>query len=241
MTDPTTLQLQDHVGSHVRDTRRVQRILLAVIAPLPMAAQGVYYLLLPPGAFGDASFLEQVAAMQEHPDLSVALRFPSAVFCWLLVPAVVAVWAVVRRRTPRLGLVGALWAGLGTLAGFTLMGGVDTPQVLAVMAGLDPTHVLPFYEAAQDDPLMVTAALLFISGIVVGLGLLGAALWRSGTVPAIFGVAIMFGGITHPFLPTSAAAGIGLLVAAFGFAGASVALLRMTDDEFDLAPMGEGR
>lgn len=241
MAESTTSRVPGSIEPRVRDTRRIQRILLAVIAPLPLAAQGVYYLLLPPGAFGDVPFLEQAAAMKEHPDVSVALRFPSAVFCWLLVPAVVAVWAVVRRRTPRLGLVGALWAGLGTLAGFSLMGGVDTPQVLAVMADLDPKVALPYYEAAHDDPLMFAAALMFISGIAFGLGILGAALWRSRAVPAIFGVAIMLGGITHPFLPSATAAGIGLLVAAFGFAGASRALLRMTDDEFDLAPIGVDR
>jgi hypothetical protein len=46
----------------------------------------------------------------------------------------------------------------------------------------------------------------------------------------------MAGGITHPFLPGSLAQGIGLLVAAAGFAGASYALLRTPDSGFDLSP-----
>jgi hypothetical protein len=70
----------------------------------------------------------------------------------------------------------------------------------------------------------------------VGLGLLGAALWRSRVVPAGFGIALMVRGITHPFIPTHIGQGIGLVVAAIGFAGASVALLRMGNDEFDLPP-----
>jgi len=242
MTDIRTNQPADQpdagVSRPVHDTRRFLRILLAVIAPLPMIAQGIYYLLLPAGAGGDAPFLDQVAAMQQNPELSAALRFPNAVFCWLLGPAILAVWAVARRRAPRLALAGGLWAGLGTLAGFTLMGGVDTPQVLTVMAGLDPQAVLPGYEAAQQDPLMVVAATMFITGIVFGLGLLGAALWRSRAVAAVFGIALMVGGITHPFLPNSMAAGVGLLIAAFGFAGATVALMRMTNDDFDLPPVG---
>jgi hypothetical protein len=116
------------------------------------------------------------------------------------------------------------------------MGGVDTPQVVAVMEDLDPRPIAPYYETVQQDPLMLVAAFMFITGIVFGLGLLGAALWRSRAVPAVFGIALMVGGITHPFLPNTLAAGVGLLIAAFGFAGASVALLRMTDDDFDLPP-----
>jgi hypothetical protein len=48
------------------------------------------------------------------------------------------------------------------------------------------------------------------------------------------GVALMVGGATHPFIPGHLGQGVGLLVAAVGFAGASIALLRMRNDAFDL-------
>jgi len=38
------------------------------------------------------------------------------------------------------------------------------------------------------------------------------------------------------FLPGHVAQGVGLLVAAVGYAGASLALLRLGNDDFDLAP-----
>jgi hypothetical protein len=44
----------------------------------------------------------------------------------------------------------------------------------------------------------------------------------------------MVGGATHPFIPSHIGQGIGLLVAAAGFTGASITLLRMRNDEFDL-------
>jgi hypothetical protein len=47
----------------------------------------------------------------------------------------------------------------------------------------------------------------------------------------------LLGGATHPFIPGNVGQGIGLLVAAVGFAGASVALLRTRDDDFDLPPV----
>jgi hypothetical protein len=51
------------------------------------------------------------------------------------------------------------------------------------------------------------------------------------------GIALALGGFTHPFLPGHLAAGIGLLVASIGFAGVSVALLRSSNDSFDLPPL----
>src|SRR5262249_2130898 len=68
-------------------------------------------------------------------------------------------------------------------------------------------------------------------------GLLGGALKRSRAVPAWAGIAVLLGGATHPFIPTSLGQGIGLLVAAAGFVGVSVALLRMSNDDFDLPPV----
>jgi hypothetical protein len=47
----------------------------------------------------------------------------------------------------------------------------------------------------------------------------------------------MVGAATHPFIPSTIGQGIGLLVAAAGFAAVSVALVRMPDDAFDLAPL----
>ena len=55
------------------------------------------------------------------------------------------------------------------------------------------------------------------------------------------GIALAVGGFTHPFMPGHTAAGIGLLVAALGFAGASWALLRTSNDEFDLPPLARTR
>jgi hypothetical protein len=49
------------------------------------------------------------------------------------------------------------------------------------------------------------------------------------------GIALMIGGITHPVLPGHVAQGAGLIATA-GFAGATLALLRLSNDDFDLPP-----
>ncbi|MGN9912217.1 hypothetical protein ACTMTJ_32225 [Phytohabitans sp. LJ34] len=216
------------------DVRGFWRVLLAVIAPLPMLAKGVYYLITP--VEGGASFDETLAAFTAHERLAGVLMWLDVVFVVGLVPATYAVAWVARRGAPRLTTAGALISLLGFLAGVALLGGVITPAAATVRHDLDPAAMAAFSDAIEGEPLIGIAGLLFITAVVIGLGLLGGALWRSRYAPAWAGIAIMAGGITHPFLPGSLAQGIGLLVAAAGFAGASYALLRTPDGGFDLPP-----
>jgi len=216
----------------VRDRRGFWRLLLAVIVPLPMLAKGVFYLLTP--VAGDVTFKESVASFEAHRDLLEALKWLDAVFVVTLIPATIAVAWVARRGAPRLTTAGAVVALTGFFFGLTLLGGVTTPALMTVQHDLDFTSMAALDDALHHEPLLGLASLLFIVGIVFGLGLLGGALKRSRAVPTWVGLAVMIGGATHPFIPTHVGQGIGLLVAAAGFVGVSVALLRMSNDEFDL-------
>jgi hypothetical protein len=217
-----------------RDRRSFWRILLAVIAPMPMLAKGVAYFLSP--VAGDASFEETVSAFEAHRDLLETLKWLDAVFVVLLIPATVAAAWVSRRGAPRLTAVGAFIALSGFFCGIALLGGVETPALVTVQHDLDVTSMAALDQALVNEPLLVVSSLLFIVGVVFGLGLLGGALKRSRAVPAWAGICVMVGGATHPFIPNSVGQGIGLLVAALGFASVSAALLRMSNDEFDLPP-----
>ena len=216
------------------DVRTFWRVLLAVVAPLPMLAKGIYYMISP--VPGDADFATTTRAFAAVPGLAETLRTLDIVFCVLLVPAVYAVVWATRRGAPKLTTIGGFVSLTGCLAGFGLMGGITTPPYLAAVRGLDANAMRALEATTENDPVYQWASLLFIAGIVLGLGLLGAALWRSGVAPAWFGIALLLGGATHPFIPGSVGQGIGLLVAAVGFAGASVALLRTRNDDFDLPP-----
>ena len=216
------------------DVRTFWRVLLAVVAPIPMLAKGTFYLISP--VAGDADFDTTMRAFAADRGLAGTLRMLDLVFCVLLVPAVYAVVWAARRGAPRLTTVGGFLTLTGCIVGFGLMGGITTPPYLAAVNGLDANVMRAFETTIENDPVYQVASLLFIVGIVIGLGLLGVALWRSRIVPAWFGVALLLGGATHPFIPTSMGQGIGLLVAAVGFAGASVALFRTRNDDFDLPP-----
>jgi hypothetical protein len=214
------------------DRRGFWRILLAIIVVLPMPAKGVYYLLTP--VAGDASFHESVTAFEAHSGILETLKWFDAVFVVTLVPATIAVAWVARRGAPRLTTAGAVIALTGFLVGIALLGGVETPALVTVQHDLDVTSMAALDDALHHEPMLGIASLLFIVGVVFGLGLLGGALKRSRAVPAWVGLAVMIGGATHPFIPNHIGQGIGLFVAAAGYAGVSVALLQMTNDEFDL-------
>jgi hypothetical protein len=215
-----------------RDRRGFWRILLAIIVVLPMPAKGVFYMLTP--VSGDVTFQDSVTSFETHRGILETLKWFDAVFVVTLIPATIAVAWVARRGAPRLATAGAFIALTGFLVGIALLGGVMTPALVTVQHDLDVTSMAALDDALHHEPLLGIASLLFIVGIVFGLGLLGGALKRSRSVPAWVGLAVMIGGATHPFIPNHIGQGIGLFVAAAGFAGVSVALLRMTNDEFDL-------
>lgn len=229
-----TEAIQAPTARPLRDVRGFWRVLLAIVAPIPMLAKGVYYLVapVPGGADVDTTY----RAYLEQPALAELMRVLDVVFVGLLIPAVFAVIWAARRGAPRLTSAGAFVTLVGGLAGVGLLGGVTTPAYLAAVKGADLDAVRAVDGVIENDPLFLVAGLLFVIAIVIGLSLLGAALWRSRVAPAAFGVALIIGGATHPFLPGPMLQGIGLLVAAVGFAGASLALLRTPNDEFDLPP-----
>jgi hypothetical protein len=230
----TTTSTAPRVTRTPRDVRGFWRVLLAVVAPLPMLVQGLYYLLSP--VDGGAPFETNLAAVTANPGRFELLQWIQAPF-FLLIPAAIAVAWVSHRAAPRLSTVGGLITLTGLSAGFFLLPGVVTLEYLTVREGLDSATMAKLGAAMEDQPTMLIGGLLFILAITFGLLLLGIALWRSRVAPAWMGIALALGGFTHPFLPGHVAAGIGLLVAAVGFAGASVALLRMRNDDFDLPPV----
>ena len=223
------------VPPRIRDTRGFWRVLLGLVAPVPMALMGVVYVIRP--VEGGADFTDTVAGVETHRQLFDVMMWLGLPFLVGLIPAVIAVAWVTRRRTPVLTTVGAVWTLLGCLSVFPLGVPDDLLAYLTVREGLDVATLSALDAAWWVLPPVEAAALLFISGIVVGLPLLGLALWRSRVAPRWMAIALIVGGVTHPFLPNHVIVGIGLLIAAAGFAGATVALLRMRNDEFDLPPI----
>lgn len=97
---------------HLPDVRTYWRVVLAVLAPLPMLVKGVFYLLSP--IDGDAGFGDSVAAFRDHPGLLGLLTALGAVFVVGLLPATLAVVLAARRGAPRPTAAGASVASWGS-------------------------------------------------------------------------------------------------------------------------------
>ncbi|MEU4235433.1 hypothetical protein AB0F17_65155 [Nonomuraea sp. NPDC026600] len=93
----TTVWPEPSPAKRPRDVRGFWRLLLAVLAPLPMLAQAVNYLLSP--VEGGDPFTDTAAVIAGHLPLMGGLRWLDAAFVAGIVPATFAVaWAA--RRWP---------------------------------------------------------------------------------------------------------------------------------------------
>jgi hypothetical protein len=217
------------------DSRSYVRVALAVAAPIPMAVAGAAMLFLPFGLADEFDTRLQHAV--DSPGAASAYGWLLLPYAALMFPAILAVVIVARRGAPRLAAWGATVTMVGTAIGFAMLPNDQVTANLVVAKGLDAAAVGEGVETYYTLPLVQVSVIFWLVAVVIGSALLGLALWRSRAVPAWFGIALMVGGATHPFLPGNVGVGTALLVAAVGFAGASLALLRMSNDEFDLAPL----
>lgn len=185
----------------------------AVIAPLPMLAKAVYYLISPVEGGADFETTQRVYATDRS--LAGALRLLNVVFCVLLIPAVYAVaWR--RRGAPaHHRRCSAVPAGLPLRAassrGRTWPPCVASTRRHASAGGHDGRRPgCPWSRPCSSSPASPSVRLL------------GAALWRSWFVPAWFGIALM-GRRRHPSVrPDHRRAGARPVVAVVGAAGGRV-------------------
>jgi len=155
-----------------------------------------------------------------------------------MVPACLAAAWVARRGAPVLATIAAVLTALGFGAGFSGNFPGDRPMAMAIVElGLDRGTVEQLNSYMWQQPLANLAIGLFLlGGVMIGLALLGIALWRSRVVPIWFALALIIAGPTHPFTPNTTISGLGLILGAVGFAGVSWHLLKTADDDLDLPP-----
>jgi hypothetical protein len=221
-------------AKHPRDTRTWWRVLLAIAAPLPMLGLGASYLIsqIP----SDGPFKAMVVAVAAHHQSTLIAGAFGLLFLVALIPATIALAWCTRRSAPVLTAAGASISLLGFLAGLPLLPSDGSLALATADKHLNVNTIAALDKALWAQPVNQVVAILFLAGIVIGLPLLGIALWRSKVAPAWMAICLIAGGFTHPFIPGHIAEGIGLWFAAIGFTAVTRALLHMPNDEFDLPP-----
>ncbi|MGH3734110.1 MAG: hypothetical protein ACRDT6_00520 [Micromonosporaceae bacterium] len=217
------------------DTRRAARWLAALVLPIGPAAVAVLRFVLPYTAVDDpAAMTRSVVA---HPEVESLVLWLGLAAVLALVPGVLWVGRLTRRRAPVLTAVALLLLVPGYVA-LAVMLSADELLWTGAAAGVDPATLTRMAETGH--PTVDVAAGLFVLGHVVGTVLLGVAMWRSATVPRWAAVATMVSQPLH-FVAAVILVSPALDLAAWGlnlvgFAAASLAILRLSDGEWDLPP-----
>lgn len=187
---------------------------------------------------GDAPAARQLADYAAHPGTAMTTNVLTFAII-LMVPAMVYTARLARRGAPTTAFVGGGLAALGWLAGLMSLG---MSQVLLYQGSRLPDRAAAatLVDAVTADPVFGTLVGVFVVGHVVGMVVLGVALWRSRAVPVW--VAGLF--VAYPVLHFAAHGGpavidyvarAALVVAAVGIA---VRIARTPNVDWD-APTGQ--
>ena len=233
MTGPVLDRGPTAAGGPVRDTRATRRTLTAgavVLAPLLV---GVVRLITP--VVNDEHGAEVVRAFGEHLTAARISLVTSVVAAVLLPFFVLGLYRLSCRRTPVLAGVGAVLA----IAGWAMLPVRTAGDVVAyelARTGADPT----LWDHFANTPAVVLATVVFIAAHEIGMVVLGAALWRSRTVPTWAAAAVVVGVVAHlvGVVTSSRVVDVlGFAALVLGSAMAARAILATTDVAWDLPPV----
>lgn len=211
----------------IRTASRCSAAASLVVGSLALALPVSYYDGDQPGA----TQLREAAAhagMAKFGNALLALQI-------LVVPAMIYVARLARGRAPRLAFVGGGLAALGWLAGLM---GIGTAGIVVYQATTlpDQAAAATLIDKMAADPAFGLLTGVFVLGHVLGMIILGAALWRSHAVPtwaAILFTLVPVGHLVGHFASRAldVADGYALVLAC---AVCAVAVLRRPNDDWDL-------
>jgi hypothetical protein len=220
-----------------RDIRRTRRVLAAVLLPIPPLAVAVLRWILPSFSASDTS--GWLAAAAQHPAAQEAVVWLGTVMALTMVPAVLAAVRLARRRRPTLAMVAAAVNLVAYLGATPLFAG-DLMALVAARPGYDRTEMAAYIDAVMAHPVSGVGLGAFVLGHIVGMVLLGVALWR--IIPRWASLALIVSQPLHfvafVVLGVQPLDGFAWSLTAAGFAACAYTILRTPDDEWDLKPVG---
>jgi len=219
------------------DRRRFWRLLLAVMAPLPWLALAASNAVTPDELGGSTE--NTFASFADHPIAGEAAIWLSFVFAVTVVPSAVAMMMATRRVAPRLTTLIGGFVVLACMTGMTNPN-LNLMALVTASSDLDTTTVVALADDMVAHPVSIVGIMPFFVTITLGRIALGLMLWRIRIAPRAMALALVLATPVE-FILVAALGNIGPVLAyvasAVGFASASVALVRMNDDDFDLPPL----
>jgi hypothetical protein len=207
----------------------LDRRALAILMPIGPLAIAIVRGILP--YYTRDSNTALAAKVAAHQSTEMAVIWLTFVAMLTLVPGVIALGMLARRHSPRLGTTGLVLACAGFLSLFwSTVAGSDNVALGAAHLGMHPATTGALLTSIGNILPIGLASNIFVLGHVVGLILLGIALWRGRVVPAWAGLLIAVSQILHVvfaiIVPVHALDGLAWGLTTVGFAVAAVAFIR---------------
>jgi hypothetical protein len=158
---------------------------LALLIPLGPLSIAVLRGILP--YHTTDSMTAMAGKVAAHQGAEQAVLWLSLLATFTLVPGTIAIGVMAVRAAPRLGTLATVLA----VAGFSALPGIvatDQTALGGTKAGLSPEAVAHLLDQVNAEPTVTLAGIVFVAGHVLGVLLLGIALWRAGVIPAWAGL-----------------------------------------------------
>jgi hypothetical protein len=153
----------------------------------------------------------------------------------LMLPAMLYLMRLARKGSPRLAVSGGVLAFAGWLAGLLGLGASDVVFYHAARAH-DHAAAVRLITAVNDDRATSVLLGVFLVGHLLGMLILGVALWRSRVVPMWAAVLVGLAPLGHLFVHSAGrvpnAVAYALMTAGMG--AAALSLLGVANEEWDL-------
>lgn len=200
---------------------------LALLIPIGPLAIAILRAILPYSTTDDTAVLAgEVAA---HQGAQSAVVWLILVALLTLVPGTIAVGLLAARHAPKLGTAGMVLA----VAGFSSLYAIGIGDHIALSAariGLDPGDTARLLDDVQTLPAVTLASVFFVLGHILGVVLIGIALWRGKVIPAWAAFVLVISQPLHAVfavgIPNAALDGMAWGLTTIGFAAAAYALVR---------------
>jgi hypothetical protein len=220
----------DHpLGSASRTGVGFDRRALAILMPIGPLAIAVVRAILPYNTTNSNATM--AAKVAEHQGVEGVVIWLTFVALLTLIPGVIALGMLARRGAPRLGTTGLMLAFAGFMSLFwSTVAGSDNVALGAARIGMSPALTGKLLDSIGAIPAIGLASTLFVLGHIVGLVLLGVALWRGRVLAAWAALLIAVSQPLHlvfaVITPVPALDGLSWALTAVGFAAAAKVLMR---------------
>jgi hypothetical protein len=215
-------------------TRTFRRIVAAIVLPLGPLAVALLRAVMP--YYTSDSSAEMITHTAAAPGRQDVVLWLTLVIAVTLIPSALAGARLAQRRAPVLAL---LTVGLSVPAFAALLFSTTDPALRVLSGpGVEPATAIKVLDGINNVAPVAIAGTLFVVGHILGLILLGAALWRAKAIPAWAAIAVMISQPLHltfaVIVPNHLLDALAWGLAALGLALASVRVLKTSDDNWDL-------